>query len=87
MAKFWSKIRNVIHNIPIFGGMSVNDAKAAVDVIKNDPGGQVVYTPPAPAPIGVTAPGQVSEHVSVGGGVNIFFWGAVIIAIYYFWGK
>lgn len=49
MAKFWRKIRNIIHNVPIPGvGITINQGKEIFGSVKDQPGGEVVYSPPVP---------------------------------------
>lgn len=79
MAKFWRAIRKVIQNIPIPGvGVSIQQAKDLYSTIKTDPGGTVVYEPPA-SPTPGTPIGDVQVRR-----FSIWFFVAVGLAAYLF---
>ena len=73
MAKFWRHFRTLFHNIPIPGvGVSINDAKGFYEVVKNEPGGTLIYEPPtgqpAAVPIGVNGePVNGNGDIIIGG--------------------
>lgn len=81
MAKFWRAIRQIVQNIPIPGvGISIQDGKDIYQGIKIDPGGTIVYEPPASP----TPEADILEGGAYVRKYNLWLWIAIIAAILYY---